>query len=145
MSIDQAVRRVVEELVGAWNRGDGASFSRLFAENADYVTASGVRLAGRGQIRDALFTRAPVSTESGQVSLVTDSVKVLGPDAAVILCAWQMAPGDTPQTHEASVRTGFVTIVMQEGADGWHIVALQNTDTVRPDNALEFNEPGEAR
>jgi uncharacterized protein (TIGR02246 family) len=124
MDIDQAVRRVVEELVGAWNRGDGASFSRLFAENADYVTASGVHLAGRGQIRDALFTRAPVSTESGQVSLVTDSVKVLGPDAAVILCAWQMAPG-------ASVRTGFVTIVMQGGADGWHIVALQNTDTTQ--------------
>ncbi|HEV8700274.1 MAG TPA: SgcJ/EcaC family oxidoreductase [Candidatus Polarisedimenticolia bacterium] len=129
MSIEHAIRRVVEELVEAWNRGDGPSFSRLFAENADYVTASGVRLAGRGRIRDALFTRPPASAESGRVSLVTESVKMLGPDAAVILCAWHMDPGHAPEIRESSVRTGFVTLVMQGEADGWRIIALQNTDT----------------
>ena len=129
MSIEQAIRRVVEELVGAWNRGDGASFSRLFAENADYVTASGVRLAGRDQIRNALFTRTPISTEADQVSLVTESVKILGEGVAVILCAWQMGPGGAPQIHESSVRTGFVTVVMQGEGDRWRIIALQNTDT----------------
>ena len=130
MNIEQTIRRVVEELVEAWNRRDGASFSRLFSENADYVTGSAVRLAGRSQIRDALFTRAPVSTETGPVSFVTQSVKILGPDVAVILCAWQMSPGDAPQNRESGGRTGFVTIVMQGAADGWRIIALQNTDTV---------------
>jgi uncharacterized protein (TIGR02246 family) len=128
MSIEQAVQRVVEDLVGAWNRRDWASFTRLFAEDADYVTGAGVRLAGCDQIHDALFAREPVSIESDQVSLVTESIKILGPDAAVVLCAWRMGPGDTPKVPRSSVRNGFVSIVMQDAGDGWRIIALQNTD-----------------
>ena len=85
--LDNAIARLVDDLADTWNRRDGASFGRLFAENADYVTGSGVRLTGRGQIREALFTRAEGPVNSGPISIVTQSLNMLGPDAAVILCA----------------------------------------------------------
>jgi uncharacterized protein (TIGR02246 family) len=131
MSVEQSVKRIVEDLVEAWNRCDGAWFSRLFAENADYVTGTGVRLAGRGQIRDLLFTRAPGSLGSGRVAFVTESIKPLGPDAAVILCAWHMDPGDARPIDESSVRRGVVTIVTQRTGGTWHIIALHNTDSTQ--------------
>ncbi len=40
-NIEDGIQVVVDRLVDAWNRRDWASFSRLFAEEADYVTGSG--------------------------------------------------------------------------------------------------------
>lgn len=130
MNIEQTIRKLVEQLVEAWNLHDGASFSRLFAPDAYYVTGSGVRLAGRGQIEDALFApSSDTGSDSDQVSLVTESIRILGPDAAVVLCAWRMPPADAAEGHESTVRAGFVTIVMQHTVDRLEIIALQTTDT----------------
>ena len=128
MSIERTIQRVVDELIAAWNRRDGASFSQLFAEDADYVTGAGIRLAGRGRIHDALFAHPVVMAEADKVSIVTQSVKIVASDAAVVLCGWQMDPADASQSQESDARTGLVTMVMQRTADGWRIVALQNTD-----------------
>jgi len=126
MTIEQSIRQLVEALVEAWNRHDATSFSRLFDENADYVTGAGIRLAGRGQIRDAISARAQDPLETGRVSLVTESIRILGPDAAMALCAWQMDAAS--RTGESTVRSGLVTIVTRRTDDTWQIVALHNTD-----------------
>jgi uncharacterized protein (TIGR02246 family) len=128
MSVKQAIQQLVDELARAWNSQDWASFSRLFAEDADYVTGSGVRLAGRGPIHRGLSTRALDSFDSGQVSLVIESIKILGPDAVVILCAWRMGRGDASHAHDSAGRAGLITIVTQRAGGTWRIVALQNTD-----------------
>ena len=119
---------MVDRLAVAWNSADWAAFSRLFAEDADYVTGSGVRWAGRHEIHAALAQRARESSDSGRVSLVTESVKPLGTDAAVVLCTWQMGAGDVSPGHRSAGRSGYVTIVTQRAGDAWRIIALQNTD-----------------
>jgi hypothetical protein len=53
---------------------------------------------------------------------VTESIKMLGPDAAVVLCAWRMGA-------EPADRAGLLTIVAQHADLGWRIIALHNTDT----------------
>ena len=128
MNAEQAAQQLVDELVQAWNSRDGAAFSRLFAESADYVTGAGLRLAGRGQILEALFGSATKNTDSGAVSVVTQSVKVLGPDATVVLCTWRMGPGGSPQERDPAGRSGLMTMVMQRAGHAWRIILLQNTD-----------------
>jgi uncharacterized protein (TIGR02246 family) len=128
MSTEQAIKHLIDELVETWNSRDGASFSRLFAENADYVTGSGVRLAGRRSIHDALIAGAPGSVDPGQVAMVTESIRFLGPDVAVVLCAWRMRPAHAGQTATSAGRAGLMTIVTQRAGNMWRIVALQNTD-----------------
>jgi uncharacterized protein (TIGR02246 family) len=129
MKFDATLQRFLEELVDAWNRRNAASFGRLFAEDADYVTGSGVRLSGRGQIQDLVYARSATPAAPGQVSVATESVKMLGSDAAVILCAWHMGPGDAQTTCEPVVRAGVMTIVAQRTGGTWQIIALHNTDS----------------
>ena len=119
MRAEPAIRELVDELIRAWNSRDWVSFSRLFAEEADYVTGSGVRLAGRSSIHDALFTR---DVDHGQVTVAIESIRILAADAAVILCTWRMG---SPTT-----RVGVMTLVTQHRGDTWQIITLQNTDTV---------------
>ena len=117
--IDHSIQMVVDDLVDAWNRHDWDAFSRLFMVDADYVTGTGIRLAGRRRIHEELSTRAHDPVMSDHVFLVTQSVKAVGQDAAVVLAQWRLS--DT--------RSGLLTIVMQRAEETWHIVALQNTDT----------------
>ena len=119
MNAEHALQQLVLDLVRAWNSRDGTSFCGLFDEDADYVTGSGVRLAGRGSIRDALFADASGALDSEQVAVTTQSVKALGPDAAVILCTWQI---------DSAGRAGVMTIVTRRTGEAWRIIALQNTD-----------------
>jgi uncharacterized protein (TIGR02246 family) len=116
---ESAIRDLVDALVGAWSSRDGAAFSRLFAEDADYVTAAGVRLAGPVAIRAALFNP---DLDNPPVTVTIESIRAPGKDAAVILCSWRMG-GDG--------RAGWMTIAAQRRDGRWQIIALQNTDVAR--------------
>ena len=65
MGIDESLQRLVERLVKTWNDRDWASFSQLFADNANYVTGSGVCLRGRQRIHDNFVTRVTAPAEGG--------------------------------------------------------------------------------
>jgi uncharacterized protein (TIGR02246 family) len=128
MNVEQEIHVLIDELARTWNARDGDSFCRLFDENADYVTGSGVHLAGRGSIHESLFRRADESPEFGQVSLATESITRVGSDAAVILCRWRMNAGDAAHASSLPERSGIMTIVTQRSGKAWRIIALQNTD-----------------
>ena len=127
MGIDESLQRLVERMVKTWNDRDWASFSQLFADNANYVTGSGVCLRGRQQIHEHFVTRVPAPAEAERVSLVMQSIHLLGTDAAVLLCSWRMGFGDSGQDRESIVRD-VATIVVERAGESWRIIALQNTD-----------------
>lgn len=126
MGIDESLQRLVERLVTTWNDRDWASFSQLFADNANYVTGSGVCVPGRQRIHDYFVTRVPAPAEAERVSLVMQSIHLLGTDAAVLLCSWRMGFGDSGEKSIA--RDGVATIVVERAGGSWRIIALQNTD-----------------
>jgi uncharacterized protein (TIGR02246 family) len=128
MNVERAIEKLVDRLVEAWNCRDGATFSRLFTENADYVTSSGVRLAGPEPIRDVLFGSPPNSVDSGQVTVEIEFIKVLQADIAVVLCMWRMSSGVTAQGRDSAGRSGLMTIVTRYVGNNWRIITLQNTD-----------------
>jgi uncharacterized protein (TIGR02246 family) len=128
MGIDESLQRLVERLVTTWNDRDWASFSQLFADNADYVTGSGVCLPGRQRIHDHFVTRVPAPAEAERVSLVMQAIHLLGTDAAVLLCSWRMGFGDSGENRGSIVRDGVATIVVERAGESWRIIALQNTD-----------------
>jgi uncharacterized protein (TIGR02246 family) len=108
------------------NRRDWPAFGRLFAEDADYVTGAGIRLAGRDRILEVLSEQVALSVPDQKVTLAAESVKVLPAEVAVVLCSWRMWEG--AGAGRAAPRSGLLTMVMRRGAAGWHILALHNTD-----------------
>jgi len=129
MGAEDPVRSVIHDLVDAWNRQDWSSFSRLFAQDADYVTGAGVRLAGRRSIHEDLSSRTAEAAAAGPVSLAVHSLKLARPDVAVALCQWQMGEGGTGVTGPVAARAGLLTIVLLAERDEWRIIAMHNTDS----------------
>jgi uncharacterized protein (TIGR02246 family) len=128
MKTDPGIERLIEELAGAWNRRDWQAFGRLLAAEADYVNGDGVRLSGRERIREALSAAASSSPDEGRVSVAVESVKRMTPEIAIVLCAWQRDRSGEGKTADGEASGGRVTMVLENGEDGWRIVALQNTD-----------------
>src|SRR5947208_8354025 len=83
--IENSIRKVVDELVHAWNCGDLDAFVRLFAHDATYVTATGARLEGRALIRRALGSKPSNPSAPPQVSILELDVRALSPDVAAAL------------------------------------------------------------
>ncbi len=117
---ENATRRVVDDLVEAWNRGDMNGFVRLFAEDASYITGTGVHWKGREAIRRGMASTIPGASGAQRVAISEVGVKSLGADAAAALVRWRMDAGD---------RAGLFTLVTTATPEGWRIVVLHNTDS----------------
>jgi uncharacterized protein (TIGR02246 family) len=127
MDVDRSIQELIDNLADAWNRLDWPAFGRLFAEDADYVTGAGIRLAGRAQIVDVLSRQAALSVPGQDVSLAAESVKLLPSEIAVVLCSWRMGAKEGTDAI-GGARAGLLTMVMRSNEAGWRIIALHNTD-----------------
>ena len=125
MLAERAIRETVARLVAAWNDEDWAGFSQLFAADAAYVTGAGLRLSGRAHIRAHVLSGSGPPPE--RIHLVVDSVKLLAPDIALVLCSWHTVGSREPSEGDP-VRAGIITMVGHATGDGWEVVALHNTD-----------------
>ena len=75
---ENAIRRIHQQVIDAWNGGDGGAFAAApFTDEADFVTWEGTHLKGRQEI--ALFTQRIFDTVmrgsrlEGEVKFVASS------------------------------------------------------------------------
>jgi hypothetical protein len=67
-------------------------------------------------LHDHFVTHVPAPVEAERVSLVMQSIHLLGTDAAVLLCSWRMGFGVSGEDRESVVRDGVATIVVERAA-----------------------------
>jgi len=110
---EDEVRRLLDRLFDAWNRGDAPAFAALFSPEADYVTGEGEWVHGRAAIGALLAAAAA----SGPASLQGPPSVRLHDGAASAIFRWSAGPAG-----------GIVSCVLERGPDGWLIERLHNTD-----------------
>jgi uncharacterized protein (TIGR02246 family) len=113
MHEEHPIRQRVNDLVGAWNRGDLRTFVESFAVDAEYISGEGEWIRGSRAIEER-FVR-----EFLRPTLLTAeeiSVRVMSDTAALAHLVWS-----SPNRH------GILTAVF--AAPEWKIVSLQNTDS----------------
>lgn len=121
---EAAIRAVFQQLLEAWNRGDGMAYGALFTDDADYITFDGSHLQGREDIarsHQQLFdTYLKGSRLVGQVT----GVRFLGPDVALLHATGGTvtARKSTPSPERASIQTLLAT--RQNGE--WRFTAFHN-------------------
>lgn len=95
---------LVTAFVDAWNTHDPAAFGKLFAPDADWVTASGIRLRGREK------------------------------EAASVFFEWEISEEAAGSAEASSPRRGNNLFVVQRAESGWTIVAGQvaRSGTAKP-------------
>lgn len=126
---DTALANLFQQLLDAWNHGDGAAYGALFAEDADYVTFDGTHVKGRQHIaatHQHLFETWLKGTRlTGQI----EHMRFLSPDVALL-----HATGGILMGKQAKVRPGrfsIQTLIATKHNDTWHFTAFHNNRVQR--------------
>jgi uncharacterized protein (TIGR02246 family) len=111
---EAAVLEVLDAQTAAWNRGDLVAFCAPYAEDATFVSPSGVT-RGRAQVLERYRKRYPDRKAMGTLRLEPSEVRLQG--AALSLVArWSLAYPDRPTA------SGQTLLVLHHTAAGWRIV-----------------------
>lgn len=127
--LPQTVDEIVPSVVGAWNARDAARFAALFAENADFVNVVGLWWRNRDDIEKAHAYGFERIFPKAEMSVIRSAERVIG-GTAILHIKWRLTGQVTPQGAEAGMRTGVFVLVAHHIADGWQLVAAQNTNIV---------------
>ena len=115
----ESVGRLIAEQVGAWNRGDLPGFCASYAEDALFLSPSGVT-RGRQAVLDRYVKRYPNKDAMGTLKIETIEVRVLpasGEAQAVTLAGrWTL---EYPGKPSAS---GSTLLVLRPKGDRWEIL-----------------------
>ncbi len=96
-----------------WNRGDLEAFCSLYAEDAAFVSPSGVN-RGRAQILARYEKKYDTPEKRGKLSFEFIEVRTQG-DSASIMLRWIIKKAD-------SEAAGHSLVVLHKMAKGWRIV-----------------------
>jgi uncharacterized protein (TIGR02246 family) len=121
---EKAVREVIADFSRTLNQYDFKAWSRLFADDADFVVITGKYLKGRNEIEKyhtAIW--AGVYKDSHQ-AFTSVAIRFIRPEVAVVHL-------DAEITYNSAKdkRTGLVTFVLTKQANRWLIAVAQNTLT----------------
>jgi uncharacterized protein (TIGR02246 family) len=118
--------------IRAWNAHDMKALADLFTEDADFVNVAGMWWKGRAQIL-AMHERSHANKFKTTTLVETNTtVRMLGPDVAVIHFEWELSGELDPDGKRAMTRHGIMQIVAVKQAGGWRIVSAQNTNAMPP-------------
>lgn len=127
---EKAIGAAVVDMENGWNTKDAELFSRAFAEDADYVVVSGLRIKGKPAIvngHKAIFAGVH---KTNRIALKLEQMRMLAPTVALGHVSGSVKePGAPPDTPSREV---MLTFVMVNGKSGWQIAAFQNTPVQRP-------------
>ena len=134
---ETAIRRIIEDEIVAWNKGDAAAYSRHFAAEGTFTNIVGQFFTGH----EAFLKQHEVIFEGRfkQTQLQQDvvSLKFVRPDVAVVevltsvsgVVAARLASG-TSGDASGRLRTRLLQVVAKQGGE-WKIVGYHNVD-VKP-------------
>ena len=130
-----AIRKIVQDEIAAWNRGDAAAYSRQFAADGTFTNIRGQFFVGYEAFlkQHEVIFQGIFRNTTLQQDIV--SLKFIGPDIAVVDALTSVtgmaetAPGIATDS-KGRLRTRLMQVVARRGAE-WKIVVYHNVD-VKP-------------
>ncbi len=122
---EQALHSLYQQLIDAWNKGDGQAYGAVFTQDASYVDVMGTNTQGSQAIGASHQHMFQTFLKGSQLVATITSIRFLRPDVALLhvlgntLLAGQAEPGPDRATIETAIA------VKEQGK--WLFAALQNT------------------
>jgi uncharacterized protein (TIGR02246 family) len=116
-------REVATRFVEAWNAHDAEAFGALTAMDADWVTASGIRLLGRDKIQAYLADEHATWARKTTMKALNIHVRPLGAKTAIVLLEWEIATPAEAGAAASVARGNNLFVAIDD--NGWIIVAGQ--------------------
>ena len=132
---ETAIRKLIQDEVTDWNRGDAAAYSRQFATDGSFTNIRGQFFTGHEAFlkqHEVIFQGIFKNTTSQQDVV---SLKFIKPDVAIVetltsVSGMPQPPPGTVADSKGRLRTRLLQVVMRQGSE-WKIVAYHNVD-VKP-------------
>jgi uncharacterized protein (TIGR02246 family) len=118
---------LVGGFVAAWNAHDPRALDAVLAEDADWVTATGQRIAGRERIQSFLAGEHATWARSSRMTASNRTLRAISADVAVIHFDWEIT-GAVDRQGKTAVFLGVNSFVAHKGPAGWRVVAGQVTN-----------------
>ena len=132
---ETAIRRIVQDEVAAWNRGDAQAYSSQFANDGTFTNIRGQFFSGHEAFlkQHEVIFQGIFKNTTLQQDIV--SLTFIRPDVAFVETITSLSgmPATAPGTAADSkgrLRTRLLQVVARQGAE-WKIVAYHNVD-VKP-------------
>jgi uncharacterized protein (TIGR02246 family) len=114
--VRKAVAAVLDRQTAAWNRGDLEGFVSVYAEDATFVSPTGLT-RGRPAVLDRYRKRYPDRAAMGTLSLEVVEIRLAtGNAGASVVARWTLSYPEKPAA------SGLTLLVLHPRADGWAIV-----------------------
>ena len=110
------IRKVMDEQVAAWNRGDIEGFMQGYWKSENLIFVSGDKVTRGWQQTTDNYKKSYNTREKMGVLTFSDlEIEVLSKDSAKVLGRWKVA-------HEPKDNQGRFTLIFRKFKDGWKIV-----------------------
>lgn len=122
---EDAVKALLATQSAAWNRGDLAGFTAVYAEDATFVSSTGLT-HGRQQVLERYRRRYPDQKAMGTLTLDVQETRTFAarsPSCAIegvsVAARWRLAYPDQPEKKTAE---GSTLLVLRPRGESWEIV-----------------------
>lgn len=130
-SDEGAIRELQTRQEAAWNAHDSHAYAQLFAVDADTVNVLGWWWRSRAELEQKLGAGFSSVFARSQLHVEEVDVRFLTPQVAIAHVRWSMTGADSPDGSGKNIPTkGIQTQTLYKSADGWHIAAFQNANSV---------------
>ena len=111
-----AIRKVMDEQIVAWNRGDVEGFMQGYWKSEELIFVSGYNIRRGWQTVTDNYKKSYNTREKMGVLSFTDlEIIVLGKDSAKVLGSWKVK-------HEPKDDQGKFTLIFRKFKEGWRII-----------------------
>lgn len=112
---DVAIGSLLREQSTAWNRGDLEAFCAVYADDATFISPSGLT-KGRQAVLARYRKKYVDKAGMGSLSLDIQEVRSLQPASASVVARWTLTWPDKPKA------SGLTLLVLTLTPQGWRIV-----------------------
>jgi uncharacterized protein (TIGR02246 family) len=109
------IERLLRDQSAAWNRGDLEAFCSVYADDASFLSPSGLT-KGRQAVLDRYRKKYVDKVGMGSLSLDVDEVRSVEAAGASVVAHWTLTWPDKPKAE------GLTLLVLTRTPHGWRII-----------------------
>jgi uncharacterized protein (TIGR02246 family) len=126
----ESLSQIPTRFAAAWNRKDVDGVFADYADDADFVNVAGMWWHGKPRFVQEHADRFATVFAQSTLTFIDAKVRDVAAGVAIVHGIWTMTGHRKPDGTPGNDRSGILMFVVEKRAEGWKVVASQNTDII---------------
>jgi uncharacterized protein (TIGR02246 family) len=125
-----AIRKVIDDFVGAFNRHDAHGWAMPFGEDGDFTNVSGLTLRGQNKVEERFKGLFAAPLKDAHRTATVRHLRLVRPDVAAVDAEWALVGSRAADGSENPVRKGIFTWVMVKPEGRWMFADFHESEFI---------------